>query len=108
MLILQSGTFNYMTKNEIIYKFINEQVFPDTKWETYNFSYSNGAYVSCRYWCRVRDMFSISKEEVMEHLNEYILTKIDGKLEFHVILEHDTSYNVLSSGSTVNTNTVLI
>jgi hypothetical protein len=97
-----------MTKNEIIYKFIDEQVFPDTKWGNYNFSYSNGAYVSCRFWCKIRDMFSISREEVEQHLNEYILTKIEGLLEFHVILEHDTSFNVLSSGSTGNLNTVVI
>jgi hypothetical protein len=97
-----------MTKNEIIYKFIDEQVFPDTKWGNYNFNYSNGAYVSCSFWCKIRDMFSISREEVAQHLNEYILTKIEGKSEFHVILEHDTSYNVLSSGSTGNLNTVLI
>ena len=55
-----------MTKNEIIYKFIDERVFPDTKWSNYNFSYSNGAYVSCKFWCKIRDMFSLSREEVQE------------------------------------------
>jgi hypothetical protein len=96
-----------MNKNEIIYKFIDEQVFPNTKWETYNFSYSNGGYVSCRSWCKIRDMFSISREEVEQHLNEYILTKVEGLLEFHVILEHDTSFNVLSSGNTWHVNTLI-
>jgi len=98
-----------MTKNELIYKFIDEQVFPNTKWRLgYNFSYSNNAYVSCRSWCKIRDMFSISREEVEQHLNEYILTKVEGLLEFHVILEHDTSFNVLSSGCTWNVNAVII
>jgi hypothetical protein len=97
-----------MTKNEIIYKFINEQVFPDTEWEKYNLYRHNGAYLSCKYWCRIRDMFSITREEVIQHLNEYIRTKVDIPIDFNVILEHDTSYNVLSSGCSVNLNTVLI
>jgi hypothetical protein len=94
--------------NEIIYRFIDEQVFPDAKWSNYNFSYSNGGYVSCRHWCKIRDMFSLSRDEVAQHLNEYMLTKIKGKSEFHVILEHDTSFSVLSSGGTGNLNTILI
>jgi len=93
---------------EIIYKFIDEQVFPDTKWWMYNFSYSNGAYVSCRHWCKIRDMFSLSRDEVAEHLNQYILTKIEGKSEFHVILEHEIIVSVISSGCTWNVNTVSI
>lgn len=76
-----------MTKDEIIYKFINEQVFPDVKWEKYNLHRSNGAYLSCNYWCKIRDMFSLSKEEVMKHFNEYIRAKIEVSLEFNVILE---------------------
>ena len=97
-----------MTKNNIIHTYIDKQVFPDTKWETYNFSYSNGGYVSCRSWCKIRDMFSISREEVEQHLNEYILTKVEGLLEFHVILEHEIIVSVISSGCTWNVNTVSI
>ena len=98
-----------MTKNELIYKFIDEQVFPNTKWRLgYNFSYSNNAYVPCKYWCKIRDMFSISREEVEQHLNEYMLTKVEGLLEFHVILEHEIIVSVISSGCTWNVNTVSI
>lgn len=95
-----------MTRDEIIYKFINEQVFPTTEWEKYNLYRHNGAYLSCKYWCKIRDMFSITREEVIQHLNEYIRTKVDIPIDFNVILEHDTSHNL--TANTISNNTVLI
>ena len=82
-----------MTKNEIIYKFIDEHVFPDTNWEIYYLCRHNGAYLSRNYWCKIRDMFSITREEVIQHLNEYIRTKVDIPIYFNVILEQDGTFN---------------
>ena len=96
---------------EIIYKFIDEQVFPaDYKWEMLGFTlFPDSIYVYRQYWCKIRDMFSISKEEVIQHLNEYLQTKTDIPLGYNVLLEPENRFfSITSSGGTWNVNTVII
>jgi hypothetical protein len=45
-------------------------------------------------------MFSISEEEVIQHLNEYLQTKIDIPLGYNVLLEPEFMVSVISSGCT--------
>jgi hypothetical protein len=91
-----------MNKNEIIYKFIDEHAFPaDYKWEMLDPKFfTNSMYISHHHWCKIRDMFSISEEEVIQHLNEYLQTKIDIPLGYNVLLEPEFMVSVNSSGGT--------
>lgn len=76
-----------MTKDDIIYKFINEQVFPDVNWSRYNLSNSKGTYISCNHWCKISNMFTLTKDETSRHLNCYVRRKVNVPLDFNVILE---------------------
>lgn len=77
-----------MTKDDIIYKFISEQLFPNVNWARYNLHNQKGMYLSCNYWCKISDMFSISKDETKQYLNKWVHSNVDNiHPEFSVILE---------------------
>jgi hypothetical protein len=78
-----------MNKEELIYKFIGEQIFPNVNWKQYNLHNHKGVYITCKYWCKIRDIFSLTTDETIQHLNTFIHSTVNVPPDFTVALEKE-------------------
>ena len=77
-----------MDKEQLINKYISEQIFPDEiDWNRYNLNSYKGLYLSRSRWSMLYYMFSLTIEETVYYFNKWVRNQTNVGPEFSVLLE---------------------